>query len=205
MPVFPTVTFLLLILCSDMTSSANVSIVLLENVCSTSEQIVVDFINSRNDLDLNATFVTFCSDDGLELEALFSNQSVDFFLGAMDYRYNTMVFKYADLNQRPLITPYGTPRHVYHSQYGVMSFGASFESISVALRLILTNLKWSKLVILAEVEEYLVSLATAMFVELTHASFEPKIHYIAGASNNTTLDLVLDNIKPENKGKKHQY
>lgn len=183
-----------------MTQSGNVSVVVLEAECTTDKTTVVDFIDSNLNLGINITFSTFCSKDPMELEAVFSDPYSNIFLGAIDYKYNTLVYKYADLNQRPLITPHGSPTHVYHTQVKVLSLGASFESLAVALRLVLTQFKWGKLAILVEIEENIIAMATAMFVELTHAKFQPKIIYLANTSEDTTLERAMD-FNPEYKGK----
>ena len=188
--------------CCEMTrSNGNVSVVLLEKECNTDKRTIVEFIDAKLDLGFNMTLSTFCNQDALKLESLFSDNSVNVFLGAMDYGLHNLVLKYADLNQRPIITPYGTPNHLHHQRNNVFSLGSSFESISIALRLVLTEFRWTNIVILAEIEEHVISLATAMFVELTHERFEPKISYIPNFTEDSTLNAILENIQSEHKGK----
>ncbi|KAH3804794.1 hypothetical protein DPMN_133083, partial [Dreissena polymorpha] len=97
------------------------------------------------------------------------------------------------------MTPFGKSRYALGEAASVFSQGASFEDISIALRIVLKHFRWGHIAILAELNEYNMAMSAAAFIELTHSGFEPQMQYIRNSSTFEELIIALQNVEGTQK------
>jgi len=153
-------------------------------------------------LNLNNSFhiSQCCDDDSSKLETLFLNKSIDILIGALDFEYETLITKYSEFYDKPLLTPYGRSQHIINNNKHISSIGATFESLATAMRLVLTHFRWGNVAVIVEMDDYHVSLSSVVFIELSESGFKPQVSYIRDSGDADDINAAIENIGAHQKG-----
>ena len=147
----------------------------------------------------NYEFMTICDIEESEMVKVFQNNSVDIFIGPVNYPLDQSLIKYARLFERPYISPFSPLPHYDNLQ--IFSIGSGFEQTAVAVVTIFNHFQWRNILILASLDENWMELGNVIFIYLSSDGFMPAIRYIRKRATDSEMEEILENVKHEQKGK----
>ena len=190
--------FLLLTSC-EMIKSGNVSIVLFDGLCKRSDDDLNNLIKSELTLENNFIFTQVCVNEYNNIEAVIKSDGVDIFIGPMNLKNDKTYLKFADIFNKPYISPNGIDRHKGGDI--IWSLGVNYQRLTTALGIVLTHFKWRQVLLITEERTEYVTFGNEMFIELVNDGFRPSIEYVRQDFTDTDIETMLLRITNHQKGR----